>query len=48
MTSSFPIIGAAKATPTWSMFKVTHQAAAPGARSDVYDCLVGIAIDFHL
>jgi len=24
----------------WSTVKVTHQGAAPGAKSDVYDCLV--------
>ena len=43
-----PTIGPAKATPTGSILKVTRQAAARGARSDVYDCLVGIAVDFHV
>ena len=27
----------------WCILKVTHQAAAPGAKCDVYDCLVRIA-----
>jgi len=40
MTSCLLIIGQAKATPVGRIFKVTHQGAAPGAKSDVYDFLV--------
>ena len=35
-----PIICQAKATPIERIIKVTHQGAAPGAKSDVYDCHV--------
>jgi len=36
-----PIIGQTKATPIERILKVTHQGAAPGAKSDIYDSHVG-------
>jgi len=39
MTSCVPIIGQTQATPTGRVLKVTTK-AEPGAKSDVYDCIV--------
>jgi len=41
MTSCLPITDHAEATPVGRIFKVTHQAAAPGTKCDVCKCLVG-------
>ena len=40
LTSCLPIIVQAKATPVGYILKVTQQGAAPGAKSEVYNCLV--------
>jgi len=39
MTSCLAVIAQAKAMPIGRILKVTHQEAAPGAKSDVWDCL---------
>jgi len=39
-TSCLLIIGQADATPVGCILKVIHQGAAPGTKSDVYDCHV--------
>jgi len=46
MTSCFHIVDQAKAMPIWCILKLTHQWAAPGAKSDVCGCLV-CACCFH-
>jgi len=40
MTSRLSTIGQAKAMPVGRIVKVSHQMAASGATSDVYECLV--------
>jgi len=40
MTTCLPINDEAKAMPIGRILKVTHNEAATGATSDVYDCLV--------
>jgi len=42
MTSRLSTIGQAKAMPVGRIVKVSHQMAASGATSDVYECLVVI------
>ena len=38
------IFAEAKATPTRRFLKVAHDEVAPRAKSDVYDCLVMVAL----
>jgi len=40
LTSCFPVISQAKSTLIGRILKVTHWGAAPGTKSDAYDCLV--------
>ena len=46
MTSCFHIMGEAKATPIGRKLILTHQAAPPGTKCDVCDCLIYNQINF--